>query len=124
MTLTFIETRGFTQALSDYFAGDAAYAEFQESLLQEPLRGDVMPGCGGLRKVRWRDPQRGKGKRGGLRLIYLYIPEAETVALLDIYDKDEAEELSREQRRGLAQIAQQIRDEVSRRRVADERNRR
>ncbi|MBV9848566.1 MAG: toxin [Armatimonadetes bacterium] len=114
MRLTFIETSGFTQAVRAYFPDDAAYAAFQEALLQNSARGDVMPGCGGLRKVRWPDPRRGKGKRGGLRLIYLHVPEAETVVLLDVYDKDETDDLTQDQRRQLAQLAHAIREELLR----------
>ena len=45
----------------------------QEALLKNPEKGDVMPGTGGFRKLRWRDPRLGKGKRGGLRVIYHYL---------------------------------------------------
>lgn len=117
MRLTFIETSGFTEALPDYFPSDEAYAKFQGALLTAPEQGDVMPGCGGLRKVRWRDSRRGKGRRGGLRIIYLHLPEDATVFLLDIYDKDEADDLSPDERKALTALAQHFRDEAHKKRT-------
>jgi hypothetical protein len=43
------------------------------SSMENPEMGDVMPGTGGFRKVRWEDARRGKGKRGGLRVMYYYL---------------------------------------------------
>lgn len=49
---------------------DEAYLAFQDELKKNPEAGDVIQGTGGLRKLRFGDPRRGKGKRGGLRVIY------------------------------------------------------
>ena len=68
-----------------------------------------MRGCGGLRKMRWLDPRRGKGKRGGLRVIYLYLPDSQRMIFLDVYDKDEADDLTPEERKEFAATAQEIR---------------
>ena len=110
MTLGFTETRKFTQVREDYFASDEAYSAVQQALLAEPDLGSVMPGCGGLRKMRWPDPRRGKGKRGGLRIIYLHVPEVRVVLFLKVYDKDDAEGLTPEQRRTLTQLAGGLRE--------------
>ena len=72
MLLVFFETPLFTRLLPDYLDDDG-YRMLQEALLKNPEKGDVMPGTGGFRKLRWRDPRRGKGKRGGLRVIYYYL---------------------------------------------------
>ena len=53
-----------------------------------------MPGTGGFRKIRWRDTRRGKGKRGGLRVIYYLLTEDAQIWLFTLYDKDEMEDLS------------------------------
>ena len=58
------------------------------------MGGKVIPGTGGLRKLRWRDPRRGKGKRGGLRIIYYHLPEGSQVWLVTLYSKDEADDLT------------------------------
>ena len=116
MTLTFIETRKFMETREDYFAGDAAYSALQQALLADPEQGNVMPGCGSLRKIRWPDPRRGKGKRGGLRIIYLYVPEAQVILFLKVYDKDETANLSAEQRRVLKGLAETLREAAQSRR--------
>jgi hypothetical protein len=71
-----------------------------------------MPGCGGLRKIRWPDQRRGKGRRGGLRIIYLLIPEVRVIVLVDVYDKGESEDLSANQERELTRLAKAIKDEL------------
>ena len=114
MKLSFVEALDFTEVVYEYFASDAEFAAFQEALLANPERGNVMPGCGGLRKARWRDTRRGKGTRGGLRIVYLYVPDADRVLLLDVYDKDEADDLTPDEKRLLASLAQAYREEVRR----------
>ena len=71
-----------------------------------------MPGCGGLRKVRCGDPSSGKGKRGGLRIIYLYVPEAFRIDLIDVYGKDEKDDLSPHEKKLLARLAAATREEA------------
>ena len=111
--LLFVEATDFTRAIRGYFGDDESYRAFQEALLADPMRGDIIQGCGGLRKVRWRDVRRGKGARGGLRIIYLYVPEAERILLLDVYDKDEAKDLSPAERRQLTELADAYRREMA-----------
>ncbi len=72
MKLVFFETPVFTRLFSDYLT-DESYSKLQRALMDNPELGDVMPGTGGFRKVRWGDSRRGKGKRGGLRVIYYYL---------------------------------------------------
>ena len=110
---TFVESRVFTARLHDHL-DDEAYAGLQNTLLATPDKGKVMPGCGGLRKLRFADPKRGKGKRGGVRVIYLHIPEAERIDLLAIYGKDERDDLSADEKRALRALAQQAREEARR----------
>jgi hypothetical protein len=112
MDIIFVEAAAFTRAVEDYFGGDEAYSAFQYFLAHSPESGRVISGCGGLRKARWPDPRRGKGKRGGLRIIYLHIPEAQRFFMLDVYDKDEAEDLSPADRAWLAQLAAEYRATV------------
>ena len=65
-----------------------------------------MPGTCGFRKLRWRDPRRGKGKRGGLRIIYYYLTSAHQIWFVTIYDKDEMIDLTVEEKRTLKRAVQ------------------
>jgi hypothetical protein len=68
----------------------------QLGLTSNPEAGSLIPGAGGIRKLRWKDSRRGKGKRGGLRVIYYVFLSDEEIWLLTLYDKDEATDLPRE----------------------------
>jgi hypothetical protein len=103
---TFVETTDFSK-WRPRFLPDDAYAELQKELIANPQKGDVMPGCGGLRKVRIADPKRQKGKRGGARVIYLHIPEAEQILMLDIYRKGEKDDLTTAEKKDLRQLARE-----------------
>ncbi len=105
MKLVFFETPLFTRLLPDYL-DDEAYSKLQQTLAAEPEAGDVMPGTGGFRKIRWADPRRGKGKRGGLRIIYYYLTEDHQIWLFTIYDKDEVTDLTARQKGVLKQAIQ------------------
>jgi hypothetical protein len=83
MSKIFIETSDFFKVRPS-FISDEDYEELKRNLADRPDWGNVMPGCGGLRKLRIVDPKRGKGKRGGARLIYLHIPQIDHFLLLDI----------------------------------------
>lgn len=61
-------------------------------LAGRPDAGKVIPGSGGLRKVRWA--ARGHGKRGGARVIYFWWTADDKILLLDIYAKGEQEDLT------------------------------
>jgi len=70
----------------------------QQSLARNPEEGDLIPGAGGIRKLRWKDPRRKKGKRGGLRVIYYCFLSDEEIWLLTLYDKDEAADLTKNEK--------------------------
>lgn len=71
MRFVFLETPLFTRLLPQYL-DDEAYRALQRALMAQPDQGRVMAGTGGFRKLRWRDERRGKGSRGGLRVIYYW----------------------------------------------------
>jgi hypothetical protein len=75
--MEFLEAPAFTRYVSGYLTGDE-YRELQNRLAAAPEHGDVIPGTGGFRKLRWADPRRGKGRRGGLRVIYILFPRRTT----------------------------------------------
>jgi hypothetical protein len=80
---------------------DDEYLELQLQLARNPEAGDVVPGTGGFRKVRWADLRRGQGRRGGLRVIYYYFEQQRRIWFLTIYGKDEAADLSSKEMRAL-----------------------
>jgi hypothetical protein len=72
-------------------------------LINHPDAGDVIPGAGGARKLRWA--AKGKGKRGGARIIYLYIVIAARIYLLRCYTKNVKSDLTTDEKKELRQIA-------------------
>jgi len=89
--LTVIETPKF-QKLADTLWTEAERLEFISWIAVNPLDGDVIPGSGGARKVRWHG--KGKGKRGGLRVIYFHLPVDGAVLLIALYVKSQQENIS------------------------------
>lgn len=82
--LTIIETPLFQGLWPDYWDEDER-GEFASWLAQKPEAGDVVPGSGGVRKVRWA--RKGTGKRGGVRVVYLNRLANGEICLLLIYAK-------------------------------------
>jgi hypothetical protein len=72
-----------------------------------PEAGDVIPGTGGLRKLRFTDERRGKGKRGGLRVIYYWWNSGSQFWLFTVYDKDEMSDLTDSERKALKDMIKQ-----------------
>lgn len=101
MRATFIELPPFERYRSDYL-DDHSYRALQVELMKHPEAGDVIPGTGGLRKLRYTDRNRGKRKRGGLRVIYYWLVAADQFWLFTLYDKDEASDLSTAERKALS----------------------
>ena len=102
MKATFIELPPFQRVRAEYF-DDASFKALQIELMKNPEAGDVIKGTGGLRKVRYADEKRGKRKRGGLRVIYFWKDSDDQFWLFTVYDKDEADDLTAEQRKMLKQ---------------------
>ena len=96
MKAVFVELPPFARHYGEYL-DDEALRLLQDYLMQRPDAGDVIKGTGGLRKLRFADPRRGKGKRGGLRIIYYFWITGSQFWLFTIYDKDEADDLTPQQ---------------------------
>lgn len=103
--MIFIETSHFTKLISDLVSDDE-YAAFQHMLAAQPDKGDLMVGCGGVRKVRM--PAQGKGTSGGARVIYLHIPDRDLIYLLTLFTKGNAANLSAEGKKAVRKLAEQI----------------
>lgn len=84
--MIFIETTIFTKLIENYL-NDDEYLGLQKYLLKYPDKGDIIPGTGGVRKLRWSVP--GKGKRGGIRVIYYWKKQDEEIWMLTVYGKSE-----------------------------------
>ena len=100
MKALFIELPPF-ERYRQYYLADNDYRNLQDLLLLSPKAGDVIAGTGGLRKLRFGDPSRGKGKRGGLRIIYYWYEIKLQFWLFTIYDKDEMSDLGQKERKAL-----------------------
>jgi hypothetical protein len=100
MQATFVELPPFERNRKDYLDDDA-YRLLQRELMENPTAGAVIEGTGGLRKLRPADPRRGKGKRGGLRVIYYWWLGGNQFWLFTVYDKDQADDLTPAQRKVL-----------------------
>jgi mRNA-degrading endonuclease RelE of RelBE toxin-antitoxin system len=85
----------------DDYLDDDGFAELQRYLTRNPEAGDMVPGAGGIRKLRGKDSRRGKGRRGGLRVIYYCFFSEQEIWLLTLYDKDEAADLTKDEREQL-----------------------
>ncbi len=103
MKAVFVELPPFERLRANYLDDDA-YRALQNELMQNPIAGDVIEGTGGLRKLRQADPRRGKGKRGGLRIIYYWWLGGEQFWLFTVYDKDQADDLTPEQRKTVKRL--------------------
>ncbi len=88
--LTFVETKLFSR-LADEYLGEEGLLALQVHLLAQPDIGDVIPGSGGVRKLRWAMP--GRGKRGGMRVIYFLRRQREEIWLLTLYAKNVADNI-------------------------------
>ena len=101
-----IEAPAFTCNLHEYL-DDEQYRTLQSELANHPEAGDVMPGTGGFRKMRWADPGRGKGRRGGLRIIYFYFEKDQQIWLIMLYGKNEAADLTVAEKKSLKAAIEQ-----------------
>ncbi len=99
--MVIIETSVFTRLIRELIDDDN-YQELQISLVQNPDIGDLIPGSGGLRKVRWKTT--GKGKRGGIRIIYYWMKPDDQLWMLYAYNKTGQTDLSRDQLKTLRDI--------------------
>jgi mRNA-degrading endonuclease RelE of RelBE toxin-antitoxin system len=99
-----VETSVFTKRIVEIMDDDE-YKLLQQSLAERPEQGTLIPGSGGLRKIRWR--VQGKGKRGGTRIIYYWATQANTILMLFVFRKNEASDLTPKQIQALRKIVEE-----------------
>ncbi len=92
--VVFVETPNFTRRVHEYM-DDEEYGQMQAFLSQRPDAGSVIRGTGGMRKLRWAGS--GRGKRGGLRVIYYWWVAKDRISMLLAYPKNEQDDLTADQ---------------------------
>lgn len=102
--MIFIETSLFTKLIGDYLTEDE-YLGLQKFLLQHPEAGKIIRETGGVRKLRWAIS--GRGKSGGIRVIYYWKGHKDEIWLLTVYGKSERETIPSHI---LKKIAEEIKD--------------
>ena len=85
---SFIETKLFSRLVGEHLSDDE-YAELQKALMADPEAGALIAGSGGVRKIRWGAT--GRGKRGGLRIIYYAQTHQGVIWMLTLYSKNVTE---------------------------------
>jgi len=99
--MIFVETRVFSRQRREHLE-EEQFRALQNHLLVNPQSGARIPGTGGLRKLRWSTE--GRGKRGGVRVIYFVAEARNLVLLLLLYPKNVQDDLSAEQKRVLKEL--------------------
>ena len=102
--MRFVESPLFTKRVTSLLR-DEEYLALQLALVFRPEQGPIIAGSGGLRKVRWA--AEGRGKRGGLRVIYYWEPPEEAFYMLYVYAKNEQGDLTTAQVRTLARLVRE-----------------
>ena len=98
--MRFVETTAFRKKIDSLLEPDA-FQDFQNELLDNPEKGAVIPGTGGVRKVRYAHPARSKGKRGGIRVMYYLQSQEDTLYFLLAFDKGDQDDLTPDQKKQL-----------------------
>lgn len=101
--MVIVETSVFTRQVQKILA-DEEYRALQTALIARPDTGKVIRGSGGIRKMRWS--AKGRGKRGGVRVIYYWAVVREQLLMLFIYPKTKQSDLTREQLKTLRRIVE------------------
>ena len=101
--MVIVETTLFTRQVQDLLF-EETYRDLQIEIVKRPNAGVLIPGGGGLRKLRWG--YQGQGKRGGLRIIYYWAVQQDQLLMLLIYPKNVQDNLSPSQLRTLRQVVE------------------
>lgn len=111
MTRTFIETPIFTAKWRELGLSDDDLKNLQKVLLDNPKLGNTISHTGGLRKIRIPLANKSKGKRGGARVIYIDIDVKETIYFINVYSKDEKEDLTPDEKKALKAVVKILEEE-------------
>ncbi len=101
----FIETPTFTRMVTTLLTDDE-YRELQNVLVEDPERGDIIKGGGGIRKL--RHAVQGRGKSGGVRVIYYWIKDKHQIYMLVVYPKSKKDDLSDKETAILRELVKEL----------------
>src|SRR5262245_40660880 len=99
---SFVETKLFTRLVQKYLSDDE-YAQLQQAIIADPEVETVIPGSGGVRKMRWGVS--GRGKRGGLRVVYFLRTRHGQIWMLTLYPRNVTDNIA-------AHVLRQIKEEI------------
>ncbi len=104
----FVDVASFTEDWADLKLGDDELRALEDDIARNPTRAPVVPGGGGVRKIRRPDPTSGKGKSGGYRVLYAFLPAYGTVLLIAAWPKSEREDLEPDDYKAIGKIIARI----------------
>lgn len=110
MNRTFIEVPQFTKKWQMLGLTDNDLKALQQELLNNPKAGDAIKGTGGIRKIRIPMESKSKGKRSGARVIYIDIELKETIYFINVYTKDEKDDLTEEEKKAFKAVVKILKE--------------
>ncbi|MFZ4403253.1 MAG: type II toxin-antitoxin system RelE/ParE family toxin [Pseudobdellovibrionaceae bacterium] len=90
--------------LSEFSDSDAKARQIENDILNNSEVGDIVSGTGGVRKFRMADESRGKGKRGGIRVLFLDLPHVQKTHLLFLLKKGESEDITADEKKAIRDL--------------------
>jgi len=110
MKRTFVETSIFTKRWNDLNLTDEDLQSLQNYIIKNPNAGDIIVGTGGLTKLRWALPN--KGKRGGVRILHIDFTRQKTVFLINCYSKSQKDNISDSEKAMYKTLIEAIKEEL------------
>lgn len=111
MNRTFIEVPSFVKKWQELGLTDDDLRQLQKILLENPKTGDTIQGTGGMRKIRIPLGNKTKGKRGGARVIYVDIELKESIYFINVYSKDEKDDLTEDEKKAFKAVVKILKEE-------------
>ncbi len=112
----FVDIASFTDDWADLKLGDDELRALEDEIARNPTRAPVVPSGGGARKLRRPDPFSGKGKSGGYRVLYAFLPVYGTILLIAAWPKSEREDLERDDYKAIGKTIARIHAQLDQRR--------
>lgn len=111
MRRVFVYAPLIQRRLAEFDDSEAKSREIENEILNNLEVGDIVPGTGGVRKFRLADESRGKGKRGGIRVLYLDLPHVEKTHLLFLLKKGDAADISADEKKVIRELVANLKKE-------------